>query len=62
MPRRIYAVLAVLSLALCLVSAVLRFLGTFSAETFKPVFLGASLGWFVFATLRFSRTGTISKP
>jgi hypothetical protein len=51
MPKTVYAVLALLSLSLCLVSAVLHFLGHLPNETYKVVFLAASAGWFVLATL-----------
>jgi hypothetical protein len=40
-----------MSLALCLAAPILHFLGRLSAQDFRLVFLTASVGWFVFATL-----------
>jgi len=43
--------LSIISLAACLAAPVLHFLGKLSSESYKLVFLAASIGWFVFATL-----------
>lgn len=51
MVRLISAVLAGFSLLICLVVPVLYFLGDIDAESYNDVFLGASLGWFVFALI-----------
>ena len=51
MTKIVLGSLSLLSLGLCLASAVLHFLGKFSGPDFKLLFLLASLGWFVFATL-----------
>lgn len=51
MARRIYAVLAFLSLALCLLFPVLRFLERLGPDRFKFGLLTASIAWFVFAGL-----------
>jgi len=50
MPKIVWGILSLISLAACLISAVLHFLGRLSARDFKLVFLIASVGWFVFAT------------
>jgi hypothetical protein len=49
--RILLALISLASLAACLVSAILHFLGRFSAPDFRLVFLLASICWFVFATL-----------
>ena len=49
--RPIYALLALLSLFICLLLPVLRFLGRLTAERFKFGLLFASIAWFVFASL-----------
>jgi hypothetical protein len=51
MRRRVFAVLALLGLALCLAFPILRFLGRISEAGFRSGLLAASLGWFVFASL-----------
>ena len=51
MRRPLFAVLALLSLALCLAFPVLRFLGRISVEGFRSGLLAASVAWFVFASL-----------
>lgn len=51
MRRRVFAVLALLGLALCLAFPILRFLGRISVEGFRSGLLMASVAWFVFATL-----------
>jgi hypothetical protein len=43
--------LALVSLAGCLAAPILHFLGKLSSDSYKLVFLAASVGWFVFATL-----------
>ncbi len=43
--------LSLVSLAGCLAAPVLHFLGRLGAEANKLIFLAASIGWFVFATL-----------
>jgi hypothetical protein len=50
-PKIVLGSISLLSLAVCLASAVLHFLGKLSAPDFKLAFLLASIGWFVFATL-----------
>ena len=51
MKRRLFAVLALLSLAFCLAFPILRFLGRVSEASFRSGLLIASIGWFVFAPL-----------
>ncbi len=51
MRRPLFAVLALLSLALCLAFPVLRFLGRISVEGFRSGLLAASVAWFIFASL-----------
>jgi hypothetical protein len=46
-----FGLLALLSLALCLVSPVLFFLGKISERTYRLAFLLTSIAWFVFAIL-----------
>ena len=43
--------LSLVSLAACLAAAVLYFYGRLSTQSFRFVFLLASIAWFVFATL-----------
>jgi hypothetical protein len=43
--------ISLVSLAACLVSAILHFLGRLSAPDFRLLFSVSSIGWFVFATL-----------
>ncbi len=45
------AAFSLMSLAVCLAAPILHFLGKLSAQGFRLVFLIASAGWFVFATL-----------
>lgn len=53
------AALALISLAACLVTAVLFFSGALARPAFEGAFLAASVGWFVGASLWASRaTGT----
>lgn len=47
----ILLVLAIASLAAGLYSAAAFFLGSFSEQTYHNALLGATLSWFVFATL-----------
>jgi len=49
------AFISLISLAFCLISPVLYFLGKLTAQNYKLVFSLASLAWFVFATLWASR-------
>jgi hypothetical protein len=51
MKTRILAWPALLSLALCLVSPVLFFVGKISERTYRLAFLLTSIAWFVFAIL-----------
>jgi hypothetical protein len=51
MKRRLFAVLALISLAFCLAVPVLHFLGRLSVDRFRLYLLLASLGWFIFAPL-----------
>jgi len=51
MKRRVFAVLSIVSLALCLAFPILRFLGRISIEGFRSGLLIASVAWFVFAPL-----------
>jgi hypothetical protein len=51
MSNIIYALVSLLSLTVCLLAAVLYFLGKFTEHNYKLVFLIASLAWFIFATL-----------
>ena len=51
MRRRVFAVLSIVSLALCLAFPILRFLGRISVEGFRSGLLIASVAWFVFAPL-----------
>lgn len=51
MKTRILAVLALLSLVMCLVAPVLFFAGEISQRNYRLAFLLASVAWFVLATL-----------
>jgi hypothetical protein len=51
MAKKWLPALSLLSLAVCLAAPVMRFLGKISLESYKLIFLAASFGWFVFATL-----------
>lgn len=51
MQKTVLALFSLASLSVCLLSAVFYFLGRLSGKGFKLVFLAASVGWFVFATL-----------
>ncbi len=51
MRKILWASLALVSLGVCLFSALLYFLGKLQASSYKTIFLVASLGWFIFATL-----------
>jgi hypothetical protein len=50
--RAVLGALALLSLAVCLIMAVLVFLGRVSEATFKAAFLAGSVLWFVFSIAR----------
>jgi hypothetical protein len=52
MTKRWLWVLSMVSLAACLAAPILRFMGKLSSGSTNLIFLGASVGWFVFATLR----------
>jgi hypothetical protein len=51
MAKKGWAALSLISLATCLVAPLLHFLGKLGSGSYKLVFLAASAGWFVFATL-----------
>jgi hypothetical protein len=51
MQKMLLAVLSLASLSLCLISAILHFLGHLSNESYKVIFLVASAGWFILAAL-----------
>ena len=51
MIKSIAAVAALLSLALCLIAPVWYFLGQYSVDSYKTIFLIASVVWFVAATV-----------
>ena len=51
MIKSIAAVVALASLALCLAAPVWYFLGEYSLDSYKTIFLFASVIWFVSATL-----------
>ncbi len=51
MDKKWLPALSLVSLAACLAAPVMHFLGKLSSEGYKLVFLAASIGWFVFATL-----------
>lgn len=51
MRKTVLAVLSLASLCVCLLAAVFHFLGNFSAKSYHVLFIAASVGWFVFATL-----------
>jgi hypothetical protein len=51
MTKKGLTALSLVSLAACLAAPVLRFLGKISPESYKLIFLAASVSWFVFATL-----------
>ena len=51
MIKTIAAVVALVSLAVCLAAPVWYFRGEYSLDTYKTLFLIASVGWFAAATL-----------
>jgi hypothetical protein len=51
MTKKWLPALSLVSLAGCLAAPVIHFLGKLSSDGSKLVFLAASVGWFVFATL-----------
>ena len=53
--KRIFQLLAVFSLVVCIVAPVRHFLGDISADAYKDIFLAGTAGWFVFATAAMSR-------
>lgn len=50
MHKSVCGLLAVVSLAGCLASGLLFFLGYFEAEAYRKTLAAASLAWFIFAT------------
>ena len=48
--KRVFQLLAVISLAVCVWAPVRHFLGEITADAYKDVFLAGTVGWFVFAT------------
>lgn len=55
MRKMAWPLLSLASLAACLGAPILHFLGKLSSSHSKLVFLAASVGWFIFATLWTSR-------
>ncbi len=51
MAKIVLGTISMVSLAYCIISAILHFLGKLSAPDFKLAFLIGTIGWFVFATL-----------
>jgi hypothetical protein len=51
MTRKLFVIFSLASLFACLAAPILHFLGKMSAGTYKLIFVFASLGWFIFATL-----------
>ncbi len=51
MAKIVLGSISMISLAGCIISAILHFLGKLSAPDFKMAFLIGSIGWFVFAAL-----------
>ena len=49
MLRTVFGLMAALSLAACLASGILVFLGCVESETYRRMLSVASLAWFVFA-------------
>jgi len=47
----LFALISLISLAFCVISPVLYFLGKFTEKNYKLDFLIASVAWFIFATL-----------
>jgi hypothetical protein len=62
LPRHVPAVLALASLALCVIIPVLYFLGRIYRGAFERALLFASLAWFIFATLWALKSRPSSKP
>jgi hypothetical protein len=52
MARTLSGIMAVASLAVCLLFCVVKFQGKIDAWSFKTGFLLASAAWFIFASLR----------
>ena len=57
MIKSISAVVALVSLAFCLAVPVWYFRGEYSFDTYKTLFLVASVGWFVAAAVYDARRG-----
>ena len=51
MTKKLFIIFSLVSLFACLAAPILHFLGKISAGTYKLIFVFASLGWFIFATL-----------
>jgi len=51
MQKILWGFLSLVSLTVCLFSAVGYFLGKVEASQYKLIFLVSSFGWFIFATL-----------
>lgn len=51
MAKSVLAAFSLISLAVCLAAPALHFYGKLTADDYKLIFLIASIGWFVFATL-----------
>ena len=56
MQKTIWAVLSLASLVVCLLAALLHFLGKIATPGYRLMFNLASIGWFIFATLWARRT------
>lgn len=61
MRKAVFAVCAVLSLALCLAFPVIFFMGKMSGENYKLFFLLSSLAWFFFAFFWATKRGKTNK-
>jgi hypothetical protein len=62
MHRGLYASLAAVSLAACLASGAVYFIGYVEAESYRKALAVASLAWFIFATAWSGQaTGTLKK-
>ena len=57
MIKSIAAVIALVSLAVCLAAPVWYFWGEYSLDSYKTLFLFASVGWFVAAVVYDARRG-----
>jgi hypothetical protein len=57
MTKGLAVVVSMVSLFLCLLSPLLRFQGVIDESTYKQIFMGASIGWFIAATTWATRRG-----